>query len=189
MKKINLLASVVLILLTAVIAAAAATVNPLIRDILVTTKGEQLLLYGKVSDGFTPDMNAAVMAGFPVQFTFYAGIYQERSFWFDRQLSEIKITRTLKFDNLKKTFQVSSDSGSDPAVFQTLGEAKVAMSDLNGFPVASVKALSKDTEYYLKVMAKLDRVQLPLRLEYVFLFVSLWDFETPWHTYRFIYRE
>jgi len=32
-------------------------------------------------------------------------------------------------------------------------------------------------------------VQLPLRLEYVFLFVSLWDLETPWHTYRFIYRE
>jgi hypothetical protein len=63
------------------------------------------------------------------------------------------------------------------------------MSDLNGFSVGSVKALTKNTEYYLKVMAKLDRVRLPLRLEYVFLFVSLWDLETPWQTYRFIYRE
>ncbi|NPU83404.1 MAG: DUF4390 domain-containing protein [Syntrophaceae bacterium] len=189
MKKISLLTTVALILMTAVLATAAATAKPLIRDILVTTKGEQVLLYGKISDGFTPDMSAAVMAGFPVQFTFYAGIYQERSFWFDRRISDIEINRTLKYDNLKKTFQVSSDGGSEPAVFQTLGDAKVAMSDLNGFPVASVKALSKNTEYYMKVMAKLDRVRLPLRLEYVFLFVSLWDLETPWHTYRFIYRE
>ncbi|MGV8081568.1 MAG: DUF4390 domain-containing protein [Syntrophales bacterium] len=189
MKRISLPVSVALILLTAVLATAAATAKPLIRDILVTTKGEQVLLYGKVSDAFTPDMSAAVMAGLPVQFTFYAGIYQERSFWFDRRISGIEVNRTLKYDNLKKTFLVSSDGGSEPAVFQTLGEAKTAMSDLNGFSVAPVKTLSRNTEYYLIVMAKLNRVRLPLRLEYVFLFVSLWDLETPWHTYRFIYRE
>jgi hypothetical protein len=189
MKKISLLTSAVLILLTAVIAAASAASKPHIRDLLVTTKGEQVLFYGKVTNGFTPEMNAEVMAGFPVQFTFHAGIYRERSFWFDRRISEIEINRTLKYDNLKKTFQVTSDGTPEPAVFQTLGEARSAMSDLNGFSVGSVKALTKNTEYYLKVMAKLDRVRLPLRLEYVFLFVSLWDLETPWQTYRFIYRE
>lgn len=189
MKKTSLFASAVLILLTAVMAAAAATSKPHIRDILVTTKGEQVLLYGKVANGFTPEMNAEIMAGFPVRFTFYAGVYQDRSFWFDRRLAEIEVNRTLKYDNLKKTFLITSDGTAEPAVFQTLGEARSAMSDLNGFPVGSVKSLAKNTEYYLKVMAKLDRVQLPLRLEYVFLFVSLWDLETPWHTYRFIYRE
>ena len=29
--------------------------------------------------------------------------------------------------------------------------------------------------------AKLDKARLPLRMEYLFFFVSLWDFETDWY--------
>jgi hypothetical protein len=31
------------------------------------------------------------------------------------------------------------------------------------------------------IKAKLDKVRLPLYMEYVFFFVSLWDFETDWY--------
>jgi hypothetical protein len=189
MKHNGLLVAAAALLLTAVLAASAAAADPRIRDILVTTKGERVLLYGKVSDGFTRDMETAVMAGLPIRFTFSANVHQERSWWLDRRVSGIEVTRTLKYDNLKKIFQVVQDNGKEPAVFHTLGEAKAAMADLNGFPVASVGLLAKNQEYSLLVKATLNRVRLPLRLEYVFLFVSLWDLETPWHSYRFIYRE
>jgi hypothetical protein len=33
----------------------------------------------------------------------------------------------------------------------------------------------------LRIKAELDPVRLPLHLEYLFFFVSLWDFETDWH--------
>jgi hypothetical protein len=33
----------------------------------------------------------------------------------------------------------------------------------------------------------MDRFRLPLHMEYVFFFVSLWDFETPWLREDFIY--
>jgi len=188
MKKILFVAAAS-VLLAAAVALTASAAGPRIRDLLVTTKGQQVLLYGKVSGGFTQEMDVALMAGFPVRFTYYADLYQGRSLWFDRHVSGIEVNRTLKYDNLKKIFQVSEENGKEPAVFQTLGEAKAAMSDLNGFPVASVKSLEKNGAYYVLVKAKLDRVRLPLRLEYVFLFVSLWDLETPWHKYPFIYRE
>jgi hypothetical protein len=185
----RLLVLAVALLAIAALGGSAAAAEPRIRDILVTTKGEQVLLYGKVIDGFTQDMDAAIMAGLPVRFTFYADVYQGRSFWFDRRVSGIEVNRTLRYDNLKKIYQVSVENGKEPTAFPTLAEAKAAMSDLNGFPVASVRLLSKNEKYYLLVKAKLDRVTLPLRLEYVFFFVSLWDLETPWHIYRFIYRE
>jgi hypothetical protein len=38
--------------------------------------------------------------------------------------------------------------------------------------------------YYLKLKAKLEEVRLPMRLEYILLFASLWDFETDWYRYR-----
>jgi hypothetical protein len=34
---------------------------------------------------------------------------------------------------------------------------------------------------YFQIKAELDPVRLPLHLEYLFFFVSLWDFETDWH--------
>jgi len=33
----------------------------------------------------------------------------------------------------------------------------------------------------LRIKAELDAVKLPFHLEYLFFFVSLWDFETKWH--------
>jgi len=185
----RLSAAAVALVLTATVALSAPSAAPRIRDLLVTTKGQQVLLYGKVADGFTPGMEAELQAGIPVRFTFYADVYQERSFWMDRHVSGTEVNRTLKYDNLKKIYLVSDANRVEPASFPTIGEAKAAMSDLNGFPVAQVQLLTKNREYYLLVKAKLDRVQLPLRLEYIFLFVSLWDLETPSHKYRFIYRE
>jgi hypothetical protein len=37
------------------------------------------------------------------------------------------------------------------------------------------------------IKAKLDKVRLPLGMEYVFFFVSLWDFETDWYKQRFMF--
>jgi len=34
---------------------------------------------------------------------------------------------------------------------------------------------------YLRIKAALDPVRLPLHSEYLFFFVSLWDFKTDWH--------
>jgi len=46
------------------------------------------------------------------------------------------------------------------------------------------KKLAKNSQhYYVRMKAKLDKVQLPLKLEYLLFFVSLWDFETAWYHY------
>jgi hypothetical protein len=48
--------------------------------------------------------------------------------------------------------------------------------------------LERNRRYCVRVKARLDKVRLPLRMEYVFFFVSLWDFETDWYRQDFIYR-
>jgi hypothetical protein len=61
------------------------------------------------------------------------------------------------------------------------------MADLNGVPLFPLKGLKKNEYYYVQSKVKLDKVRLPFRLEYLFFFVSLWDFETGWHREGFFY--
>ena len=41
--------------------------------------------------------------------------------------------------------------------------------------------MKRDALTYLRIKTELEPVKLPLHLEYLMFFVSLWDFETDWH--------
>jgi hypothetical protein len=88
---------------------------------------------------------------------------------------------------VKKVFYISSMEGNKQSEFQDFEAAKKAMSELNGIVVASLKDLQKNSSYYVMVKAKLDTIRLPMHMEYVLFFVSLWDFETDWYRQRIVY--
>lgn len=158
-----------------------------INDILVTNNSTHLLVYARVTNCFTKDMDAAIRVGIPTTFTFLLDLYQVRPRWLDKKLIHLTVRHTIKYDNVKRLFYVTSDGDKEPASFQDYESAKQAMADLNGFPVALLKALKRGEYYYVQIKAKLDKVRLPFYMEYVFFFVSLWDFETDWHREDFFY--
>ena len=158
-----------------------------IKDILVTNNATHLLVYARVTNCFTKDMDAAILAGIPTTFTFLVELYQVRSRWLDKNLIRLTVRHTIKYDNVKRLFYVTYDEDKEPASFQDYESAKQAMADLNGVPVALLKALKRGEYYYVQIKAKLDKVRLPLHMEYIFFFVSLWDFETDWHQEGFYY--
>jgi len=157
-------------------------------DLLITNNAGQITIYARVVNCFTPDMEAAMLAGVPTTFTFFFDFYQKRSFWWDKKLARSVVNHTLKYDNVKKNFLFTSTNRPETDTFTTLETAKRAMADLNGVVAYQVKALEKDKSYYLKMKAKLYQVRLPLHMEYLFFFVSLWDFETDWHQYDVTYQ-
>jgi hypothetical protein len=161
--------------------------NAEIRDLMVTNNSTHLLVYARVMNCFTKDMDAAILAGIPTTFTFLLDLYQVRSPWMDKKLIRLTVRHTIKYDNVKRLFYVTSDGVKEPASFQDYESAKQAMADLNGIPVALLKALKKGEYYYVQIKAKLEKVRLPLQMEYIFFFVSLWDFETNWHQEGFYY--
>jgi len=147
-----------------------------------------VVVYARVTNCFTRDMESAILAGVPTQFTFLVDLYQKRIHWFDKKISRLVITHTIKYDSVKKTFNVSSSNGQEPIGFQDFDSAKRAMADLNGVVIAPIRHLEKDKTYSVSVKAKMDKVRLPLHMEYVFFFISLWDFETDWYRQEFVYR-
>jgi hypothetical protein len=158
-----------------------------ISDVLITNDRDHVLVYAKVANYLTPEIEEAVMAGVPTTFTYFIDLYQERSYWMDKTVSRTVVHHTVKYDNVKKLFFVSSAGRKGSAEFPDLDGAMRAMVDLNGIAVAPMKELVKNKTYYILIKAKLERVKLPFSMEYLFFFVSLWDFETDWYRQGFIY--
>ena len=161
--------------------------NAGIRDLLVTNNANHVLVYARVMNCFTKDIEAAILAGVPTTFTFVVDLFQQRSWWLDRKVTRVTIKQTIKYDNVKKLFYVYFDGDKEPTSFQDFEGAKWVMVDLNGIPVAQLETLKRNEYYYVRIKAKLDKVRLPLHMEYVFFFVSLWDFETDWYREGFFY--
>lgn len=171
----------------AVPATAKAAAKPRMVDILITSNMQSVLLYGRLVDCFKTDMEKAILAGVPAVFTIYLDVYQERSYRWDKNIASKEIRRTIKYDNLKKIFSITTNGNSQPTIFPDFESAQKAMAELNEIPVVPLSRLSKNNYYYAQVRVKIDKFQLPLYMEHVFVFVSLWDFETPLYKVRFSY--
>lgn len=164
-----------------------ADVSPRMVDVLITSNTKNVLLYARLIDCFKTEMESAILAGVPAVFTVHLDVYQERSRLWDKQIVSKKIDRTIKYDNLKKTFSITTNGLGQPVIFQDFESAQKAMADLNGISVIPLSYLSRGNNYQVLIKVKIDKVSLPFNMEYVLFFVSLWDFETPLYKIRFSY--
>jgi len=162
--------------------------NAMLTNIIVTNTRDDLLVYLKVEGAFIEKMKKAILSGVPTTFSFYISFYQARNFWFDNKVEDIKVTNTIKYDNLKEEFIVNrSWEKSGPQVTRSFDEAQNLMKEVDSLKVVPLKQLEKGGHYQIRAKAKLSKVTLPFYLHYVFFFVSLWDFETDWYTVDFVY--
>lgn len=162
-------------------------VEPTINDIIITNNAENVLVYARLVNAFKTEMESAILTGAPAVFTLLLEVYQVRSFLWDKKITGYEIKRTIKYDNIKKTFSIYTNGNDAPAVFPDFESAQRAMADLSGIIIAPLQKLVKGNNYYLMMKVKIDKVRLPLHMEYVFVFVSFWDFETVWYKQRFSY--
>lgn len=167
---------------------AALAEDAVLSNIIVTNTRDDLLVYLSVEGAFREKMKKAILSGVPATFSFFVGLYQARSLWMDKGVTDIKVTHTIKYDNLKKEFTVSrSWENSKPIITKSFEEARKLMADVDGIKIVPLKWLEKGRRYQIRAKAELSNITLPFYLHYVLFFVSLWDFETDWYTIDFIY--
>lgn len=168
--------------------ALAQELEPKLTNIIVTNTRDDLLIYLNVEGAFTEEMKSAILSGVPTTFSFYVTLYLIRNFWPDKEIADIKVTHTVKYDNLKKEFTVHrSWENEEPRVTQSFEEVRKLMIKINSLKVAPLGLLEKGRAYQIKAKAELSKVTLPFYLHYVLFFVSQWDFETETATIDFIY--
>lgn len=185
---ITLRLSIAIMLCFLLPATALAENQAVIENIKIANTRDDLLTYFDVKKAFTPKINQAVLNGIPTTFSFYVTLYKTQGSWFDKEIADIQIKSTLKYNALKKNFSVlRSWKEKDSVVVQSFEEAKSLMTEIDNLKILPLNQLTKGDKYQLRIKAKLDRVTLPLSLHYVLFFVSFWDFETNWYLINFIY--
>ena len=157
-------------------------------DIIVTNTKEHLIVYFNVEDCFTEDMNRAIMNGIPAKFTFIVKLYEVRNVWFDRKIADIRITHKVEYNTLKNEFTVFFPERNNKTIItKDADEANKLMAEVVALQVARLDTLKRGSHYQLRLKAELDKIELPLNLDYVLFFLSLWDFETDWYSVVFKY--
>lgn len=159
-----------------------------IEDIRLVNTRDDLLTYFKVTRSFSDKINQAIMNGVPTTFSFYIALYRNDGSWLDKNISDIQIKSTIKYNSLKNEFSVLRPwKNENPVITQSFDEAKALMTEIDNLPIIPLNRLVKGEKYQLRIKAELDKVTLPLSLHNLFFFVSYWNFETNWYLINFSY--
>lgn len=183
-KTMGILLCIVIMIQPAMVVAQNAT----LKNIIVTNTRDDLLIYLTVEGAFHKDTETAISNGVPATFSFFVNLYQTRSFWFDKKISELEILHTINYDTQKSEYIVERSSDAAPQkVVKSFEEAKKLMTEIDSLKVVELNRLAKGRQYQIRTKAKLSKLTLPFYLHYVLFFVALWDFDTDWYTIDFIY--
>jgi hypothetical protein len=159
-----------------------------LSDIIVTNTRDYLLSYFNVKDCFTEEMNKAILNGISTKFTFIVKLYEIRNTWFDRKIADIRLTHNIEYNTLKNEFSLFlPEQNSKKVKTKDFDGAKKLMAEVVALKVVRLDKLKRGLHYQLRMKAELDKIELPFYLNYVFFFLSLWDFETDWYSVIFKY--
>ncbi len=188
MRKLNLVIIFALIFQLAVSSTVLAQ-QAFIRKVVITNVDDDIVVYFNLEGAFTDSIVKAISKGIPTTFTFFVRLNSMNKIWFNTSTAGIEIHRTIKYDSLTKQYTITETVRGDKETVlkktNIFSEAKKVISEFKSIPVISSKKLKKGKKYELKIKAELDKVKLPFYLEYVLIFVSIWDFETSWYIEEF----
>ena len=188
MKNITAQAVIALFFLVSLSSPPVCAEEAFLTDIAVTKDENHLLVGFTVANCFTEDMKEAIHAGINVTFNFFLEVNEIRNWWWDKEMANLKASHDIQYDSLKKVYAVRlSERSGKPIYVKDFNEAKRLMSEITGLKLTELHRLRKDRRYQVHMMAELDKITLSFYLHYVLFFLSLWDFETDWHTVDFKY--
>jgi len=178
--KLSVAGIAIILLAVAFPLSAAQGVEALIEGLQIERENGTLGVSFSVKNCFNTKMEEAIKAGVPTTFNFFVTLYKTRALIWDKKIASRKFRHRIIYDNLKQDFRIWLQEKEKEIRLADWEEAKRAMQLVEGFPVVKGQKLEKG-EYQLAVKAELDPVKLPLGLEGILFFVSLWNFETDWY--------
>lgn len=159
-----------------------------IDEVVLTNSSRFVLLYFRLSNVFSPEVEKAVENGIPATFTFEIELARARSGWLDKGLVTHRFVHTMIYDNLKEEYRIMrGDYAGRTHAVKSLAEAKQAMATVNGFPVIELEALEPGADYVVRARAFSERNKLPTYFRYLVPFWRSWEFETAWRQVEFRY--
>ncbi len=165
---------------------AGAANKAQILDLTIDKLGRDLEVSFRLENCFTPKMEEAILNGVPTTFRILVAVDKPSPVLTKGDVVDFALEHTIRYNRLNNELQVHLPEHPQKfMVTRDFKEAKMWMSTVRSLPVVATCYLRRDLEYTLRVKAELSKVELPLFFRYIIFWVSLWDFETDWHSVQF----
>ena len=158
-KKFSLLA--VIALLCCAIPALADNIQ--VRSAQLTPIGEGYQLDADFDINFSPEVEAAVNKGVPLNFLLEFQLVAPRKYWFDDEIVTVSQQIRFSFHALSRQYLVSA--GKHQKSFATLEEAKDELATVRNWLVVDKSQLAKGENYQASLRLRLDPSSLPKALQ------------------------
>lgn len=172
-------------MLTLLFPATTRAAGAMIDDVVVRWTPAPLSVSFIVKDAFNDDIEEAIASGSPTSFTFLIKLDRVRSLWLDEGVGSWEFRHTVKYDTLKEEYEITLDeTGKSVVRTKDFNEMKRIMATGSSIPITPV-TLVPGSSYEVSIKAEMHTIELPSPLNYLFFFMTIFDFETGWYTYSF----
>ncbi|MEC7641813.1 MAG: DUF4390 domain-containing protein [Nitrospinota bacterium] len=162
--------------------ARAAAAEPAIVNIEVSTKKNIVTMGALLVNGFSKNILEAINNGIPMTFTYTVELWRTSPLWIDNLVDHNTISNTVQYDSLKKAYRLSSVGRGvkRKVITHDINRLRQLMLRLKDIPVASMRRLDEDQQYYVRVKADLETDRFWFPFNYIFFFVPFNDVKTAW---------
>ncbi len=153
-----------------------------ITELDVARKGNTVVVSAGLTARFPKKVVKEIRRGVPKDLFYTVTLNRRHRRFFDEELVARTVRFTIKYDTLESRFHIrreDPDGAVTNEVFPTWAAAVEAVSRIRGVHM-DIPAGPRNSVHYVRVRAEMRQVRLPLYLNYVFFFIPILEFETPW---------
>ena len=153
-----------------------------ITDLVVTRNGNAVEVSAHLAGGFPTDVAEQIQSGVPKDLFYTVTMNRRHRRWFDEELFSRTVEYTIKLDTLEGRYHIrrtDPDGAQTETVVADYDAALAMVSEFRGVTL-KIPAESPESTHYVAVKAEMRAVRLPLYLDYVFFFIPIQEYETPW---------
>jgi len=156
--------------------------SPSLVNIGVGTKGKIVVMNARLVDGFNDSIMDAIENGIPISFTFTVELRQKNNLWNDTLVSSNTINHIIQYDSLKKVYRFSESGKGVKRKIITRNKEKYQklMLKLENIPIVSIKRLTSNEKYYIRVKANLETDHMWFPFNHLFSYLPYNNFEASW---------
>jgi len=147
-----------LVALGIAVAPPSAGAELRIGDLNVFLNDLDLTVQLVLVEAIPPSFHESLQSGIPVQARVSLELWQYNRFWMDTRIKASSVERQLTYDVLAKEYKVVSAGGErrEPYLTKDFREAQRVLSDLRGFKLGPVSALSPRELFYVRARAEVS---------------------------------
>lgn len=142
-----------------------------------------LYLDAEVDFVLSPELREAAAKGVPLYFTADVEIFEQRWWWFDKNVLTAERTWKLIYSPLTRQWRIGSGDLLRPE--DSLADALLALRRIHHWRIGDVSKLRPDKKYLARFRLRLDSSLLSRPFQVDLLNRASWSLETPWYDFQF----